>query len=126
MHKDTILSYADDTVVISGDDTWISAQEKMNKFLDKIANWLALNKLSLNTNKTVYMTVGNYCDSIPRKIDIEIHKQKIKRVTDYKYLGIVFDFNMKWDKYIQYIINKTKYLIYVFAKIKKYMNTKSL
>ena len=78
MHKNTILSYADDTVVISGDDTWASAQEKINKVLDKIANWLALNKLSLNTNKTVYMTVGNYCDSVPRKIEIEIHKQKIK------------------------------------------------
>ena len=24
------------------------------------------------------MTVGNYCDSVPRKIEIEIHKQKIK------------------------------------------------
>ena len=72
------------------------------------------------------MTVGNYCDSVPRKIEIEIHKQKIKRVTDYKYLGIIFDFNMKWDKHIQYIINKTKHLIYVFAKIKKYMDTKSL
>ena len=103
MHKNTILSYADDTVVISGDDTWVSAQEKMNKFFDKIANWLALNKLSLNTNKTVYMTVGSYYDSVPRKIEIEIHKQKI---------------NIKWDKHIQYIINKTKYLIYVFAKIK--------
>ena len=33
------FSYADDTVVISGDDTWASAQEKMNKFLDKLANW---------------------------------------------------------------------------------------
>ena len=26
---------------------------------------------------------------------------------------------MKWDKHIQYNINKTKYLIYVFAKKKK-------
>ena len=59
MHKNTILSYADDTVVISGHDTWAYAQKKMNKFLDKIANWLAFNKLSLNMNKTVYMTVEN-------------------------------------------------------------------
>ena len=83
----------------------IRGQEKMNKFLDKIANWLALNKLSLNTNKTVYMMVGNYCDSVSRKIEIEIHKQKIKRVADYKYLGLIFDFNMKWDKHIQYIMS---------------------
>ena len=38
MHKNTILSDADDTVVISGDDTWASGQEEMNKVLDKIAN----------------------------------------------------------------------------------------
>ena len=75
-------------------------RKKMNKFLDKIANWLAFNKLSLNTNKTIYITVENYCDSVPRKIEIEIHKQKTKRVTDYKYLGIIFDFNMKWNKHM--------------------------
>ena len=45
MHQNTILFYVDDTVVISGDDTWASVQEKMNRFLDKIAYWLALNKL---------------------------------------------------------------------------------
>ena len=42
------------------------------------------------------------------------------------YLGIIFDFNMKWDAHIQYIINKTEYLIYIFAKIKKYLDTNSL
>ena len=72
------------------------------------------------------MTVGNYFGSVPRKIEIEIHKQKIKRVADYKYLRIIFDLNMEWDKHIEYIINKTKYLIYVLAKIEKYMDTKSL
>ena len=33
---------------------------------------------------------------------------------------------MKWDKHIKYILNKTKYLIYIFAKIKKFMDTKTL
>ena len=72
------------------------------------------------------MTVGNYCDSVPRKIEIEIDKQKIKRVTDYKYLGIIFDFNMKWDKRIQCIINKTKYLIYMSLQKSKNTWTQNL
>ena len=55
MHRDTILSYADDAVVIAADNTWASARKKMNDSLEYIANWLAINKLSLNTNKTVYM-----------------------------------------------------------------------
>ena len=81
MQRDTILSYADDTVVIVADNTWASGREKMNDSLEHIANWLAINKLSLNTNKTVYMTIGNYRDSVQIKLDIRIHKQNIKRVT---------------------------------------------
>ena len=33
---------------------------------------------------------------------------------------------MKWDKHIEYIVNKTKYMIYIFAKIKKIMDIKTL
>ena len=33
---------------------------------------------------------------------------------------------MKWDKHIRYIIKKTKYLIFAFAKIKNMMDTKTL
>ena len=51
MPNDNILSYADNTVVISSDNTWASAQDKMNKYLEYVADWLALNKLSLNVKK---------------------------------------------------------------------------
>ena len=33
---------------------------------------------------------------------------------------------MKWDKHIEYIMNRTKYLIYIFEKTEKYMDTKTL
>lgn len=126
MLKNSILSYADDTVIIADDDTWSLAQDKMNDYLDKVANWLAFNKLSLNIKKTVFITFGSYCDSVPLEINIEIQNQKIKRVESHKYLGIYFDYNMKWHNHIEYLTNKTKYLIYVFAKIKKTMNTDTL
>ena len=54
MDKETIISYADDTVIISSDNNWIAAQNKLNLYLDKVATWLAHNKLSLNLGKTVY------------------------------------------------------------------------
>ena len=52
--------------------------------------------------------------------------QKIKRLTNHKYLGLIFYYNRKWNKHIEQIISKTKYLIYIFAKIKKYIDTKTL
>ena len=77
MPNDTILSYADDTVVISSDNTWASAQGKMNKYLEYVADWLTLNKLSLNVKKTAYMTFGIYCISMPKDLNIVIKNEPI-------------------------------------------------
>ena len=51
--EDTIISYADDTVILSEAKTW----------------W-AYNKLSLNTDKTVDITFRNYKDSVPKTIKL--------------------------------------------------------
>ena len=64
MPKDSVICYADDTAVISIENTWLKAVRNMNLFLNKIADLLALNKLSLNKQKPVYMTFGNYADSV--------------------------------------------------------------
>ena len=57
--EDQIVSYADDTAVITSAKTWKEVEIKMNKTLHKISTWLALNKLSLNTDKTVYIEFGS-------------------------------------------------------------------
>ena len=74
----------------------------------------------------MYMTFRCYCDSVPRKINIEILNQKIVRSENYKYLDIHFDYNMKWNEHIVQLTNKTKYLSFVFAKLRKYMDTNTL
>ena len=84
------------------------------------------NKLSLNVRKTVYITFGNYCDSVPNQIDIKIKDKEINKVESCKYLGIIFDYNLRWDKHIQYIIKKTKYLIYILYKISKSMTIETM
>ena len=98
----------------------------MNDFLQKISKWLALNKLSLNTEKTVYIEFGSQCDSTPKNLNININGIKHKRVEGTKYLGIVFDSNMRWNEHIEYVYNKTKYLIFIFYKLTKIMSTDCL
>lgn len=95
----------------------------MNEYLEEVSSRLAHNKLSLNIDKTVYITFGNYCDSVPKNTNIYINNHEIKRVEYCKYLGLNIDYNMKWDRHIETIINKTKYLIYVFAKISNIVQT---
>ena len=78
----------------------------MNKYLEDINIWQALNKLLLNIKKTVYITFGNYCDSVPKDINIHIHGIKLSRVEYCKYLGIIIDYRLMWDKHIEHIIKK--------------------
>ena len=91
------MSYADDTAIISAGSTWSEVESEMNKYLKLVSTWLALNKLSLNIAKTVYITFGNYCDSVPRKMNLRIGSKQLKRVENYKYLGIYFDYNLRWN-----------------------------
>ena len=72
----------------------------MNETLNKISTWLAFNKLSLNTDKTVYIEFGNQVDSTPKNLDINIQGTRINRVERTKYLGIIFDSNMRYNEHI--------------------------
>lgn len=47
-------------------------------------------------------------------MEIRIKNKLLNKVESYKYLGVLIDFNFKWNKHIQFIINKTKYLPFVF------------
>ena len=98
----------------------------MNNYLKKVANWLAHNKLSLNIDKIVYITFGIYCDSVPHNIHLRIDNRLLKRVEHCKYLGVNIDFNMRWNIHIDYIINKTKYLLFVFSKLSRFLQTDTL
>ena len=126
MPKDSVISYADDTAVIISDENWDDAMNKMNLILDYIANWLIVNKLTLNVEKTVFITFGSYCDSVPKNVTIKIHKKLIRRVESYKYLGIHIDYNLKWNRRVESIVNRTKYLVYVFYKLAKILSIKIL
>ena len=73
-----IISYADDTVVLIPEDDWNVVEEKMNQELNKVNSWIAFNELSLNVDKTVFITFGCYANSLPNDISIVINGKKLK------------------------------------------------
>lgn len=121
-----IIAYADDTVLIVSEETWELTKVKIKMAIKQVAIWLALNKLSLNLNKTTYITFGNYKDSVPYDIELKLGDTIIKRQQTVKYLGVIFDFNMRWNEHILSTIKRTRYLIYVLAKLRKTMNYNAL
>ena len=92
----------------------------LNSELNKIFDWLCANKLSLNIGKTKFM-IFHYRqrkinDIIP---DLKIKDCKLKHVTDFNFLGTVFDENLNWNLHTQKIANKVSRTVGLLSRLKR-------
>ena len=129
------INYADDTTLSSTLSIFNIkhktnySSDNINLELEKINDWLKLNKLSLNIEKTKFMVFH----TPQRKLvmpNIEIDGIQIERVQIFNFLGIVFDEHLNWHNHVAHIstkisrtigiLNKLKYLIPENIKIMLY------
>ena len=95
---------------------------KINNELSNIQEWLNINKLSLNVNKTKYMIFHNYQRDIKSCIpDVRINNQSIERVSEFNLLGLTIDEHLNWNAHIQKISNKIDKSIGVMNRLKRYL-----
>ena len=84
------MSFADDTNLFSSGSNAMSLQDGVNNNLAIIAEWLKVNKLSLNIKKTHFM-----CFSAKNKsrtdISLRIDGEAIAEVNKSKFLGVIID-----------------------------------
>ena len=84
--------------------------EDARKELANITEWMRVNKLSPNPQKTEFMIIGYPLST--RKPDLpetlELNGSEIKRVEKTKYLGIIIDENLDWDEQFKQIRSKIK------------------
>ena len=114
-----IFSYADDTAVFSVASGWSQAESQMSETLANINDWFIANKLTLNLDKSVFITFGCNKKSIPNDdFTLNISKHNLKRVTTFKYLGIFIDQFLKWNNHVDYITKRVKHLLFIFYKFK--------
>lgn len=121
-----VIAYADDSVLPISGKNWTILEYNVSNKLDIIYSWLYQNKLIININKTVFISFGNYCDSVPENFNLIMNGYPLRRAQDTKYLGVIYDYNIKWDKHVQNIVNKTKYLVYIFYKLKQVLSKRQL
>ena len=115
--------FADDAVFIAGAKTVKLLQKTMNREVKNIFEWLLTNRLTLNSSKTKYMIFQNKKDSKTkrgiRKFKLNINKSCIKQVTEFKYLGIIFDDKLKWQNHIEFLCVKLSKAAGVIYKLKQ-------
>ena len=115
--------------IIYADDTTLGAclsyfgnnmhdiETNINTELSNIHDWLKLNRLNLNLNKTKAMVFHTNRRTVePPKIYIDDHE--IDYVGNFNYLGIILDKHLSWDEHTNMIRNKITKLSGILNKLK--------
>lgn len=123
----TVISFADDTAIFYTGDSWIEARNRAETDLNNILKWFQHNKLTLNQSKTKFVPFASYTNNLPEFRFLNIGDNIYISRTEYiKYLGIIVDQHIRWDKQINHILSKTRYLTTRFYHLKSYLTLEQL
>ena len=93
---------------------------RINTELSLVHEWLNINKLSLNIQKTklmIFHTKRKYMTLLD-KLDLKIDKLSINRVKSFNFLGIVLNEHLTWMDHIAHISQKINPTIALIRRLK--------
>ena len=140
--KDEVFCFADNTAIIVEEESWDVVIGKAERAITCIKTWMNNSLLSLNVNKTKFITFGLVHKNLPDVQGLRIHHpdcgitneencnckcdNTIKREHSLKYLGILIDENLNWKGHINYVTTKIRKLIYKFYELRHILCKKTL
>ncbi len=123
-------TYADDTGIyheISPID--VASQNatllKIDNCINKIKEFMLMNKLKINDEKTIFMVLGtNYWTEKLNINSIKIGSTEIKSSNSTKNLGIIFDKEMTLQEHVNYICKRGFYHVKDLFTLRKFLDQK--
>ena len=120
-----IITYADDTTLMcSLNSQDLRNPEELSNIinleLDKISEWLKLNRLSLNIAKSKFVMFHMPQKKIPDLL-LKIENVALERVKTFNFLGITLHEHLKWDTHINCISNKISCVIGTMNRLKHFI-----
>jgi hypothetical protein len=113
--------FADDTAFHVFGDSHQQMIDKLNACMESVRNYFRVNKLTLNTDKTMWM---NFSDSSRNPTAKVMFGDRIIQETNkFKYLGFVLDSKLLWKEHVEVIIAKVKSRLYCLRRSKYSMST---
>ncbi len=122
-HCKAIL-FADDTTLYLSSPDIRNLYCHMNNDLDNLNDWFKANKLSLNASKTKYMSFN--MKNGHHLLNLSIGDDFLEKVNETKFLGIIIDDELKWNKHIDYCRKKISSGVYAMNSAKHILSTNHL
>ena len=110
--------FADDTNLCISHVDMFQLEKDTNIELKKVDNWMICNKLSVNYMKTCFMIISR--SAISYDFELEIGENKLQRVKQLKYLGVVLDDRLSWSAHVSFLSTKLSRVIGIMYKLRHY------
>lgn len=105
------VAYADDIAIVVGEQSRAKLECIANACSKLLIQWCKRYKLTVSSSKTKYMFMKGKPDE-RRMLKIFVGTNRIERVHEYKYLGIILDDKMTFLAHVKYLRTKvTNYLM---------------
>lgn len=123
-----IFTYADDTAIVVHGKNWAEVKNNAEESLRTVMEWLHINLLSLNLQKTNCIPFSIHTSTKPpNTYSIRAHTcpdtstcscLPLPSVTSVKYLGVMIDDGLKWNSHIEFTANKVRKTIHLFKALR--------
>lgn len=126
LSKCKIHLFADDTLIYYDNTNFEEMIGTVNLELKLLTEKFKSNKLKVNELKSKCMFVGNnylYNKFVNLNLDIVMNDEKVELVQEIKYLGLVIDRELKFNKHIEYISKKIGKKIGFFRRVSPFIST---
>ena len=117
------ILFADDTYIFLSGSNLTDLCNIMSNELKKLDVWFRVNKLSLNVSKTNFMVFGNKKNE---ECKIYINDIEIEEVSSTKFLGVIIDNKLNWQRQIQNVQRKVSKSVSILYRVKNLLDTNAL
>ena len=118
----SIILFADDTNILYSDVCLKTLNETIQVEMNKITDWLNVNKLSINTAKTKLILFRSKNKKPKYDLGISINSETIKQVNKTTCLGVVIDEFLSWCDHIDLISKKIIKCAAIISRIRHFTN----
>ena len=107
-----INMFADDTELHYCHSHLQRVEEILQNELEQVSNWMTVNRLKLNVDKSLCMLVGS-CQRVSGKtLCLSLGDSLLRQVSSTKYLGVCIDSHLTWQNHIDYVMKRVRGKMY--------------
>ena len=122
----SFILFADDTNIFYSNSCLKSLNKVIQEEVNKVAEWLNANKLSLNIKKTKHIVFRSTNKKLKQDVKVSVNNVIIEYVKCTTFLGITIGEYLIWNNHITEVSKKITRASGIIAKIRHLINRNSL